>query len=115
MLLAVEFPDAVGDTTVGKRTLVVRLGGMRAARLHALALLMAYGMLPLLVSSGLPVLVAGSVGLGAPVAAWQAWRVLSGAWADPVSWNSLGFWAIVLLMGTTTAELLSFLHVAGWR
>jgi 1,4-dihydroxy-2-naphthoate octaprenyltransferase len=114
MLLAVEFPDAVGDATVCKRTLVVRLGGMRAARLHALALLAAYAVLPLLVSSGLPMLVAASVGLGAPVAAWQAWRVLHGAWADRVSWNSLGLWAVGLLMGTTTAELLAFLYVAGW-
>ena len=115
MLLAIEFPDAVGDTSVGKRTLVVRLGGMRAARLHALALLTAYAILPLLVSSGLPVLVAVSVCMGAPVAAWQAWRVLRGAWADPAGWNSLGLWAIALLMGTTAAELLSFLRLAGWR
>jgi 1,4-dihydroxy-2-naphthoate polyprenyltransferase len=114
MLLAIEFPDAAGDAAVGKRTLVVRLGGMRAAHLHALALLAAYAALPLLVGIGLPVLVAASVALGAPVAAWQAWRVLHGAWADPGRWNSLGFWAVALLMGITTAEFLAFLHVAGW-
>ena len=78
-------------------------------------LLAAYAMLPLLVSIGLPVLVATSVGLGAPVAAWQAWRLLRGAGVDHVRWNSLGFWAVGLLMGTTTAEVLAFLHVAGWR
>jgi 1,4-dihydroxy-2-naphthoate octaprenyltransferase len=112
MLLAVEFPDAAGDAAAGKRTLVVRLGGMRATRLHALALLTAYAVLPLLVASGLPVLVAASVSLSAPVAVWQAWRVATGAWADPARWNSLGFWAVGLLMGTTTAELLAFLQVA---
>jgi 1,4-dihydroxy-2-naphthoate octaprenyltransferase len=114
MLLAIEFPDASGDAVVGKRTLVVRLGGMRAARLHALALLAAYAALPLLVGLGLPVLVAASVALGAPVAAWQAWRMLHGAWADPARWNSLGFWAVALLVGTTMAELLAFLYIAGW-
>ena len=35
MLLAIEFPDAAGDAAVGKRTLVVRLGAMPAARLYA--------------------------------------------------------------------------------
>ncbi|HJZ45880.1 MAG TPA: prenyltransferase [Roseiflexaceae bacterium] len=114
MLLIIEFPDAVGDAAVGKRTLVVRLGGASAARLHALALLAAYATLPLLVSIGLPLLVAASVGLGAPVAVWQGWRVLRGAWADRTSWNSLGFWAVGLLMGTTTAELLAFLRLVNW-
>ena len=58
---------------------------------------------------------AASVCLGAPVAAWQAWRVLRGAWANPAGWNSLGLWAIALLLGTTAAELLSVLRLAGWR
>jgi 1,4-dihydroxy-2-naphthoate octaprenyltransferase len=114
MLLAIEFPDATGDAAVGKRTLVVRLGGSTAAGLHALALLAAYAALPLLIRMGLPALVAASVGLGAPIAAWQAWRVRHGAWADPARWNSLGFWAVALLTGTAIAELLAFLHVAGW-
>jgi 1,4-dihydroxy-2-naphthoate octaprenyltransferase len=115
MLLAIEFPDAVGDAAVGKRTLVVRLGGMRAARLHALALLVGYALLPVLVRFGLPAVVAGGVSLGAPIAAWQAWRLLHGAWGDPARWNSLGFWAVALLMSMTTAELLAFLLVAGWK
>jgi 1,4-dihydroxy-2-naphthoate octaprenyltransferase len=115
MLLAIEFPDAAGDAAVGKRTLLVRLGGHRAARLHALALLTAYALLPLLIALGLPVVVAASVCLGAPIAAWQGWRVLRGAWADQTSWNSLGLCAVGLLMSTTTAELLAFLHLAGWE
>ena len=113
MLLAIEFPDAVGDAAMGKRTLVVRLGEVSAARLHALALLVAYAMLPLLISIGLPALVAGGVSLGTPIAAWQSWRLLRGAWDDPARWNSLGFWGVALLMSMTTAELLAFLLVAG--
>lgn len=109
MLLAIEFPDAAGDAAAGKYTLVVRLGGLRAARLHAIALLGAYAPLPLLVQLGLPPLVAAGVGLGAPAAVWQGRRVLRGAWADPPRWNSLGFWAITLLLGTAAAEITAFL------
>ncbi|HEU5097784.1 MAG TPA: prenyltransferase [Roseiflexaceae bacterium] len=112
MLLAIEFPDAAGDAVAGKRTLVVRLGGTRAARLHATALLIAYGILPVLVVLGLAPLVAASVSLGAPLAAWQSRRVLRGTWADPALWNSLGFWAVALLMGTTAGELVAFLLLA---
>jgi 1,4-dihydroxy-2-naphthoate octaprenyltransferase len=109
MLLTIEFPDAVGDAAVGKRTLVVRLGGERAARLLILLLLASYAVLPLLVRLGLPARVAAGAAMTTPLAAWQGWRVWRGAWADPARWNSLGFWAIALLMGTTTAELLVFL------
>ena len=35
MLLAIEFPDAEGDRAVGKRTLLVRLGVERTARLYS--------------------------------------------------------------------------------
>jgi 1,4-dihydroxy-2-naphthoate polyprenyltransferase len=109
MLLTIEFPDRVGDAAVGKRTLVVRLGAAGAARLLILVVLAAYAVLPLLVGLGLPARVAASVATSAPVAAWQGWRVWRGAWADVACWNSLGFWAIALLMGTATAELLAFL------
>jgi 1,4-dihydroxy-2-naphthoate polyprenyltransferase len=115
MLLAIEFPDAVGDMVASKHTLVVLVGGARAAQIHAIALLAAYALLPVLIRFGLPALVAGGASLGAPIAAWQSWRLLRGAWADPARWNNLGFWAVALLMSTTTAELLAFLLVAGWK
>jgi hypothetical protein len=52
---------------------------------------------------GLPARVAAGAAATAPIAAWQAWRVWRGGWADPARWNSLGFWAVALLMGTATA------------
>jgi 1,4-dihydroxy-2-naphthoate octaprenyltransferase len=87
----------------------VRLGGSGAARLHNLALLAAYGLLPILVLAGLPPLVAAAACLSAPVAVWQAWRVGGGAWADPTQWDSLAFWGIGLIAGTAAAEALAFL------
>ena len=54
MLLAIEFPDAAGDAATGKRTLVVRLGGVAAARLYAVVTLAGFGALPILsVGAGL--------------------------------------------------------------
>lgn len=109
MLLTVDFPDIEGDTRADKRTLVVRAGGARAARLHNASLALAYLLLPLAVLGGLPPVVAGAMALGAPVAAWQGWRVARGAWADPARHDSLAFWGIGLLIGTGALALAAFL------
>ena len=74
-----------------------------------LMLLAAYAGLPLLLLLGLPAHVAAGAAATTPLAAWQGWRVWRGAWADAARWNSLGCWAVALLMGTATAELLAFL------
>ncbi len=111
--LATEFLDLAGDAAGGKRTLVVRLGGRGAARLHNLTLLAVYGLLPLLARAGLPPLVAAAPGFSAPVAAWQAWRVARGAWADPARWDSLAFWGIGLIMGPAALETMAFLLLFG--
>lgn len=108
MQLTIGFPDAASDALAGKRTLVVRWGERRAARLHNLVLLEAYVSLPILVYAGLPILVAAAASLGAPVAIWQAWRMERGDWAKPASWNGLAFWSIALLMGAAALELMAF-------
>ncbi len=112
MLLAIEFPDAAGDATVGKRTLVVRLGAARAARLHAEVLAAAYATLPLLVLLGLPPTVAAAVGLSAPLAAWQSWRVLRAVKTPSPGWNGPAFWSIALLLSASAAETLAFLWLS---
>jgi 1,4-dihydroxy-2-naphthoate polyprenyltransferase len=105
MLLAIEFPDAAGDAAVGKRTLVVRLGAMPAARLYAATTLAAFGALPLLARAGLPARVAAAPVLLAPIAIWQSVRVARGAYGDSARWGSVAFWAVALLIASAGVEL----------
>jgi 1,4-dihydroxy-2-naphthoate octaprenyltransferase len=112
MLLAIEFPDAAGDAAEGKRTLVVRLGPDRAARLYAAVVAACFLALPVLAWAGLPVPVAAAGALPAPVAAWQAARVARGAYRDPARWESLAFVSVALLVATSAAELAGALLVA---
>jgi 1,4-dihydroxy-2-naphthoate polyprenyltransferase len=107
MLLAIEFPDAVGDAATGKRTLVVRLGGAWAARLYVLVIAAAYLTLPLWVSLGLPPRFAIAAATTSPLAAWQVTRVAGGAWREPDRWESVAFWSVVLLVSTAVVELLA--------
>ena len=105
MLLAIEFPDAAGDAAVGKRTLVVRLGALPAARLYAATTLAAFGALPLLARAGLPARVAAAPVLLAPIAIWQSVRVARGAYGDSARWGSVAFWAVALLIASAGVEL----------
>jgi 1,4-dihydroxy-2-naphthoate octaprenyltransferase len=107
MLLAIEFPDAEGDRAVGKRTLLVRLGSERTARLYLVILAAINLLLPLLVVGGLPGRVALAAGLLAPLSLWRMRRLVAGDHRDPARWPALTFWAVALLVLTTAAELLA--------
>lgn len=113
MLLAIEFPDEAGDSAAGKRTLVIRLGGVRAARLSNTVLLATYALLPVLVWAGLPQAVGISILIGLPFALWQSRRLRNGAWGNPSQWNSLALWSVGLLIGTAGAELMGFMGLLG--
>ena len=113
MLLTIEFPDAEGDASVGKGTLVVRLGAPRAARLSLAALLAAYVSLPVLVVLGLPPLVGIAPLAALPLAGWHIWRLSSGAWGRPEAWNGLGFTAVALLISSAALELVAFVLLIG--
>ncbi len=113
MIMIINFPDAAGDQQVGKRTLVLRLGSERAARLHPALLALGYLSLPALVWAGLPLIVAAAVLLPLPLAVWLVWRMSRGAWHNPAAWNGLGFWSIGLLMATAGLELLAFVVAGG--
>ena len=113
MLLAIEFPDAEGDQFANKRTLVVRFGAQTAAHFYIALIVLAYLVLPLLVSAGLPALVAASVALLSPLGIWQIWHMGQGDWQRPSRWNALAFYSIVLLMGSSLAELGAFTLLVG--
>jgi 1,4-dihydroxy-2-naphthoate octaprenyltransferase len=108
MLVAIEFPDRAGDQQSGKRTLVVRLGGWRGARLYAIVTSLAFAILPLLALLGLPGAVAVAAAVPAPIALWRVRRTLHGDWRRPRRWETLTFWAVALLVLTTVAELVGF-------
>jgi 1,4-dihydroxy-2-naphthoate octaprenyltransferase len=108
MLLAIEFPDAASDAASGKRTLVVRFGADRAARLYQIALLAAYVLLMVAVAAGLRPLAALCALAPSPIAAWQFARMQRGDYRDPASWESLAFWSVALLIATSAGELVGF-------
>lgn len=103
MLLAIEFPDAAGDAATGKRTLVVRLGAARAARLYSAVTALAYLWLPVAVVLGLPARIAGCAALLAPLAAWRIARIADHR--NPAAYERLTLFAVALLVATSLAEL----------
>jgi 1,4-dihydroxy-2-naphthoate octaprenyltransferase len=104
MLLAIEFPDAAGDAATGKRTLVVRLGAARAARLYAALTALAYLWLPVAVALGMPARIAWCAALTAPIAGWRIAR--SAEHRDPAAHERLTLVAVALLVTTSLAELI---------
>jgi 1,4-dihydroxy-2-naphthoate octaprenyltransferase len=110
MIVGIAFPDAAGDAMVGKRTLVVRLGGPRAAKVYGMAVILPYLTLPWLVVAGLPYWVAVATGIASPFGFWRGWRVwVSGDWNSPQHFEGLAFWSVALLVITTFLELAAFL------
>lgn len=108
MLICVSIPDAAGDAASGKRTLVVRLGGAQVSRVHAALLALAYGMLPLLVWTGLPWQAAAASALGLPIAVWSSGRLLAGAWRDPLAFEGIAFRGATLLLIAALLQLLAY-------
>jgi 1,4-dihydroxy-2-naphthoate polyprenyltransferase len=115
MLLTIELPDAAGDATQGKRTLVVRWGPEWAAH-RAVALLgLAFGSLPLLFLLGLPLPVAGFAALLAPLAVWQAVSLTRGAYRDSQRWEGLALRSVLLVFATIGAQLTGAVLTAASR
>lgn len=112
MLLSVHFPDADGDAAAGKRTLVVRLGRVNAARLYIISLALAYLLLVPLVWAGVPAEVTVAIALSLPLALWQIRRMAREEWTAPSNWNSLAFWSVALLVGTAVLETAAFFWLA---
>jgi 1,4-dihydroxy-2-naphthoate octaprenyltransferase len=109
MLLAIEFPDAAGDAATGKRTLVVRLGAARAARLYAAVTALAYLWLPIAVALGMPARVAWCAALPVPIAIWRIARIAEHR--DPAAYERLTSSAVLLLVATSMAELVALISL----
>lgn len=112
MLLSVHNPDVEGDTTVGKRTLIVRLGRDSAARVYAIVLISAYLLLVPLTLIGLPALVTVGLTLTSPLALWLVWRIKCGDWINPAVWGRFAFFSIALLIGSTLLEFAAFIWLS---
>lgn len=112
MLLAIEFPDAAGDAASGKRTLVVRLGGARAAALLRALLIAIYGSIPLLLRAGLPA-TAGALGaaLSLPLAIIQFRSMAGRRWEDPAGWEGLTFRGVGLVATAAVGQLIAFVVI----
>jgi 1,4-dihydroxy-2-naphthoate polyprenyltransferase len=106
MLIAIEFPDEAGDAASGKRTLVVRLGATRAAKLYAAITAAAFVWPVVSVGLGLPSRVAFAMVVPAPIAIWRIIRLRDHA--DRNAFERLTFFAVFLLVVTSAAAL------AGW-
>jgi 1,4-dihydroxy-2-naphthoate octaprenyltransferase len=107
MLLAIEFPDAAGDAATGKRTLVVRLGAARGARLYAAITAAAFLWLPVAYALGLPGRLALAAGALAPFGAWRVARITEHR--DPAAHERIALYAVALLVAVSGAELAAWL------
>ncbi len=112
MLLAIEFPDAAGDSMVGKWTLVVRLGEVKAIKLYQSVLLSAYCSLPLLLIFSVPLLPVLAIALMSPLALLQIWNARH---LQPKLWNRFAFFSVALLIGSAAVEALAFVLLVGIR
>jgi 1,4-dihydroxy-2-naphthoate octaprenyltransferase len=115
MLLAVEFPDEAGDTVVGKRTLVVRLGAKRAAGLYVASIVLAYALLPFWSRLGLPVSNALGLCIALPLAAWLGWRVVRGEYREPQHWNRFAFASATLVTISALLEVGIYIQLASGK
>jgi 1,4-dihydroxy-2-naphthoate polyprenyltransferase len=106
-----EFPDARADEAAGKKTLVVRLGRMRAARWFAGIVAVAYASVVLLPLAGVPLTVwLGLIGLPHGIAAARRLQRAPGVVKEVVpaqAWTLLSFvlMAIGIAAGFVIAAL----------
>jgi 1,4-dihydroxy-2-naphthoate octaprenyltransferase len=103
MLLAIEFPDEAGDAATGKRTLVVRLGTVAAARLYVAITAVAFLWPAIAFALGLPARVATALVLPAPIAIWRMTQIADHA--DATAFERFTFWAVFLLVVTSALAL----------
>ncbi len=108
MLIAFEFPDFLSDEAAGKKTLLVRIGRRNGAALHNTLIVAALVLATANSFIGLPIKVAISVAITAPLALWQVISVRNLQRGEPVSFQRLTFGAVALFALTTYFIAFSF-------
>jgi len=108
MLIAFEFPDFLSDEAAGKKTLLVRIGRRNGATLHNTLIVAALVLATVNSFIGLPIKVAISVAITAPLALWQVISVRNLQRGEPVSFQRLTFGAVALFALTTYFIAFSF-------
>ena len=108
MLIAFEFPDFLSDEAAGKKTLLVRIGRRNGATLHNTLIVAALVLATANSFIGLPIKVAISVAITAPLALWQVISVRNLQRGEPVSFQRLTFGAVALFALTTYFIAFSF-------
>src|SRR3990172_4339377 len=101
MLIAFEFPHFLSDEAAGKKTLLVRIGRRNGATLHNTLIVAALVLATANSFIALPIKVAISVALTAPLALWQVISVRNLQRGEPVSFQRLTFGAVALFALTT--------------
>ena len=108
MMLAFEFPDYASDTKHEKRTLLVRLGWKTGMGFHNLLILIAYLLLAVAVTLGMPFLIALPAFFTFPVGLLQIWQMRRIAEGASPNWKALTLTALVLF--AAAAYLLAFAY-----
>jgi 1,4-dihydroxy-2-naphthoate octaprenyltransferase len=108
MMLAFELPDYASDLKQEKRTLMVRLGWKTSMGMHNALILVAYLLLALAVTLGMPFFIALPAFFTLPVGLLQIWQMRRIAEGAAPNWRTLTLTALVLF--GATAYLLAFAY-----
>ncbi len=106
MVLVYEFPDFAQDIKYENPTMLVRMGWRNAMNLHNVLILMAYLLLGLAATSGLPALIAFPAFLPLPFGLLQIWQMSRIASGAAPNWQALKLTAVSLF--AATAYLLTY-------
>lgn len=108
MMLAFELPDYANDLKYEKQTLMVRIGWQRGMVLHNFFILMAYLLLGIAVTFGMPLSIAGPAFLTLPLGILQIWQMRRIADGASPNWTTLTLLPVALFAGL--AYLLTFAY-----
>lgn len=110
MLLTLEFPDAAGDSRVGKRSWTVVFGARAVARLSAAFIVLAFSTSFASAALGIPDAVVWAWLCLTPLGGLQLLRTLAGGWRRRDAWESLCFGSVALFFFAIVCDLIGLYH-----